>query len=167
MEQMPCPCGLDALYTECCGPLIKGERHAKTAEALMRSRYSAYTQVEMDYILSTTHPDQREDYDEANSRKWAAESEWYGLEIVSTEAGGEEDNDGVVEFIAKYAQKRMRHSHHERATFSKIEGQWYFEDGEIVAPKPIKRETPKVGRNEPCPCGSGKKFKKCCGKKGA
>ncbi|MCQ3830292.1 SEC-C domain-containing protein [Microbulbifer elongatus] len=33
-----------------------------------------------------------------------------------------------------------------------------------VPQAPVTRSTPKVGRNDPCPCGNGKKFKKCCGK---
>jgi preprotein translocase subunit SecA len=38
-------------------------------------------------------------------------------------------------------------------------------EGEAKMELPLRREAPKVGRNEPCPCGSGKKFKSCCGRK--
>ena len=50
----------------------------------------------------------------------------------------------------------------ERAEFEKLDGEWRFIDGHIFGPAPVKREEPKIGRNDPCPCGSGKKFKKCC-----
>ena len=53
--------------------------------------------------------------------------------------------------------------HHELAEFRKSGDTWYFFDGKMVGPGQFTRETPKVGRNDPCPCGSGRKFKKCCG----
>jgi SEC-C motif-containing protein len=69
----------------------------------------------------------------------------------------------MVEFIARYVEKGQTVNHHEIAQFRREEGFWYFYDGQAPKPRTIKRETPKVGRNAPCPCGSGKKFKKCCG----
>jgi SEC-C motif domain protein len=69
----------------------------------------------------------------------------------------------MVEFVARYRMGGAEHAHHERATFQRHDGRWYFEDGDIVKARPVVREAPKVGRNEPCPCGSGKKFKKCHG----
>jgi SEC-C motif-containing protein len=69
----------------------------------------------------------------------------------------------VVEFIAKYAIDGNDFKHHERATFRRIDGDWFYMDGDMVKPKPVVRDKPKVGRNEPCPCGSGKKYKKCHG----
>ena len=51
-------------------------------------------------------------------------------------------------------------SHKERSLFKKKENTWYFYNAASL--DPVKREGPKVGRNDPCPCGSGKKFKKCC-----
>lgn len=157
-----CPCGLEADFSFCCGPLISGEKKADTPEELMRSRYSAYVKLEMDYLLSTTHPSQRSSHDPKATRDWAESSEWNGLDIVSTHKGGPVDIEGTVEFIAKYRQKGERREHHELAVFKKVDDTWYFEDGHPVTPKQIVRETPKVGRNEPCPCGSGKKYKKCC-----
>ena len=87
-----------------------------------------------------------------------------GLEIVETTEGGPDDDTGTVEFIAKFKQNGQEIKHHELASFEKIDGKWIFMDGEVPKPKQVIRETQKVGRNEPCPCGSGKKFKKCCGK---
>jgi len=143
--------------------LIGGERKAETAEQLMRSRYSAYTQVEMDYLLATLHPDKRAEHDEESARQWASDSQWHGLEIRSAVDGGEDDAKGSVEFVAEFTYDGERQVHHENAFFSKEDGQWYFVEGEPVKTQPFVREAPKVGRNEPCPCGSGEKFKRCCG----
>lgn len=87
-----------------------------------------------------------------------------GLEIVETEGGADSDQEGVVEFIATYKDRSLVRRHHERSQFLRHDGQWYFVDGEMVAPETEVHQSPKVGRNDPCPCGSGKKFKKCCGK---
>jgi SEC-C motif-containing protein len=130
----------------------------------MRSRYTAYTMGEVDYIVETHVPDGRDSVDRDGAAKWAEESTWDGLEIVTTEAGGPDDDEGMVEFIARYSMEGAGFVHHERSTFKKIDGRWYYEDGEMVKKQPKRRETPKVGRNEPCPCGSGKKYKKCHGK---
>ncbi len=158
-----CPCGSDLAYDSCCQPLIKGEAFAKTAEQLMRSRYSAYVNTEIDYISNTTDPERMADFDAASAKDWAENSEWHGLEIVAAEKGGENDDFGKVEFIVNYTQNGVKNRHHELSDFRKIDDKWFFMDGEAVAPQPVVRDTPKVGRNEPCPCGSGKKFKKCCG----
>lgn len=158
-----CPCGSGSDYAQCCEPFIKGDDNARTAEQLMRSRYSAYVKAEIDYISQTTDPDNASDFDPESAREWAENSVWNGLEIVSTHMGGENDEFGKVEFIANYVQEGVENRHHEMSDFRKIDGKWYFTDGEAVAPKPVKRDKPKVGRNEPCPCGSGKKYKKCCG----
>ena len=84
--------------------------------------------------------------------------------MVSTEAGCEEDQQGVVEFIATFKEKGVTRRHHEKSRFEKQDGRWYFVDGELVLAKTQVNEGPKVGRNDPCPCGSGKKYKKCCGR---
>ncbi len=159
-----CPCGSNLSYEECCKPLISGERNAQTAEELMRSRYAAYTQSEVDYILSTTHPEHRAEYSEDSIREWADNATWHSLEILKTVDGTAQDEQGEVEFIVYYTQDGARTRHHELSEFRKKDGKWYFRDGKSIKPKPLKHDTPKVGRNEPCPCGSGKKYKKCCRK---
>jgi len=68
-----------------------------------------------------------------------------------------------VEFIAFFRENDSLKKHHELASFKKIEGEWYFEDGKKISVKQVKRAEPKLGRNDPCHCGSGKKFKKCHG----
>jgi SEC-C motif-containing protein len=140
-----------------------GDQSAETAEALMRARYSAYAKAQVKFVLDTTHPSQRDQYTEAGIRRWARNSEWRGLTIVGTERGTAADDTGTVEFIADYFEKGRRNRHHEIAQFKRSEGQWYFYDGRAPAPKTVVRESPKVGRNDPCPCGSGRKHKKCCG----
>jgi SEC-C motif-containing protein len=148
---------------ECCEPLIKGVRAAETAEHLMRSRYTAYVKKEIEYLHTTLHPDHRGDFDEKTTRAWAGRSEWHGLEIIRTEAGGTDDAEGKVEFIATFSQEGAKQRHHELADFKKEDGKWFLVSGETVAPQQVVRSSPKVGRNDPCPCGSGKKYKKCCG----
>lgn len=157
-----CPCGSNLLYAECCRPLIRGERSAETAEQVMRSRYSAYVKKELEYLLTSLHPDHRSDYDEKSTRVWAETAEWHKLEILQTVGGGAEDSEGEVEFVASYVETGTKKEHHELATFKKEAGTWYFVSGSPVPPKQVVRATPKTGRNDPCPCGSGKKFKKCC-----
>ncbi|MGE5400983.1 MAG: YchJ family protein [Ignavibacteriales bacterium] len=158
-----CPCGSGKSYSKCCGALIKGERTAQTAEELMRSRYSAYVKQEIDYIYETTHPGHRDDFDREATKQWSEKSEWLGIEIVNTSRGGAEDSEGEVEFIASFSQKGIKKDHHELSTFKKEDEKWYFEDGKGVSAKPFVRIEEKTGRNDPCPCGSGKKYKKCCG----
>lgn len=157
-----CPCGSGKEYKSCCGLYIKEGIKAPTAEALMRARYSAYAKGEVDFILASHSPKDRGDLSREDIAQWANSSEWQGLEIVSTQQGQEGDSKGIVEFKAHYMQDRARFTHHEKAIFEKDGDQWFFADGHIVN-EPQKRESPKVGRNDPCPCGSGKKFKKCCG----
>jgi SEC-C motif-containing protein len=157
-----CPCGSALAYGECCEPLIKGAHQARTAEQLMRSRYAAYVKVETDYVFATTHPDHRQGYDHEGTRQWAESSDWEGLEIVTTSKGGPEDSEGQVEFIARYREKGVKKAHHELAAFIKEDGSWFFTDGKTVPRKPLV--SVKIGRNDPCSCGSGMKYKKCCGK---
>lgn len=158
----PCPCTSGASYDECCGPILRGDRAAATAEALMRARYTAYAQGEIDFIVDSHDPETADEVDREASGNWSRKAEWLGMEIASSEDGGADDERGVVEFIARYRLEGADLAHHERAQFRRRHGQWFYVDGEMVKSKPVVREQPKVGRNEPCPCGSGRKYKKCC-----
>lgn len=133
----------------------------------MRSRYTAFAVGNIDYVMATHDPDTVSQVDRDSTDSWSKQSEWMGLEIQSTEGGGPEDHFGSVEFVAKYKIKGTVIDHRERATFRKHNGTWLFVDGEQLAGPPIRREGPKVGRNDPCVCGSGKKYKKCCGAQAA
>ncbi len=162
---MSCPCGSSLDFTACCEPILSGMSPAPTAEALMRARYTAFTRADIAFLMASVHPDSRHEHDEDAVRDWAENSTWKGLEIRDTVDGGEGDDTGSVEFVARYVyqdEDRTRR-HHELATFARHEGQWLFVNGEKVKSKPVVRDEPKVGRNDPCPCGSGKKYKKCCG----
>lgn len=159
-----CHCGSGRPFAECCLPILDQERAAASAEELMRARYSAFAADRVEFLGSSLHPDQRHQYDEPATRRWAERSEWLGLEVVACEAGGPEDEEGRVEFIADYREKGVVRHHHEVSEFRKLDGHWYFTEGHMITPETQRRETPKVGRNDPCPCGSGKKYKKCCGR---
>ncbi len=129
----------------------------------MRSRYSAYVVRNYEHLERSLCSEQRKDYSAEEAKRWAENSEWLGLTIIRTEKGGNDDKEGLVEFSAKYRAEGKEHEHLETAIFGREEGKWVYVGQ--VAPKgqTVRREEPKVGRNDPCPCGSGKKFKKCCG----
>lgn len=160
---MKCPCLSKKLFSECCEPFIKGNAYPETAEQLMRSRYTAYTLADMNYLKKTLAPKALEEFDEVASMQWAKSSKWKGLKILKTEDGGPEDKTGTVEFMADYEKDGEEFEHHEVSKFKRNKhGHWLFVDGQPPDRETYVREQPKVGRNEPCPCGSGKKFKKCC-----
>jgi len=163
MTDCPCSSGLD--YEKCCGPLHRGTRVARTAAELMRARYSAYALGELDFLVESTHPSNRKEIDRNAMRAWSRESTWNGLEILGTDGGAEDDDLGHVEFKVRYSRDAEEHEHHEIAEFRKHDGAWRFVDGKPGGVKTFVRTEPKVGRNDPCPCGSGKKYKKCCGAK--
>jgi len=164
MDKKLCPCGSGLNYSGCCEPIIKGKAKAPTAEALMRARYSAYVKHEIAFIGSSCIRKEGEnDIDMEETRKWSEESEWLGLKIHGTTKGASSDSEGVVDFSAFYARNGLRDEHRESAAFKKVDGAWMYSDGSLAATT-IVRSSPKVGRNDPCSCGSGKKFKHCCGK---
>ena len=160
-----CPCGSGEQYETCCLKFINGSEKPGTAEQLMRSRYSAYTKQEIDYIEKTTHPNSLKQFDRESTAQWAKDSQWMGLEIISVKDGKENDDVGEIEFKAKYIEKKVTRSHHEFSVFKKHNDMWYFHTGDKAPQKPIVNAETKIGRNDPCPCGSGKKYKKCCAKK--
>jgi len=156
-----CPCNSGLDYNACCEPYIKGGQNAPTALALMRSRYTAYVVQAIDYIVDTCTHDEKDKIDIKQTKNWSEKSKWLGLKILSVEKGEAEDTEGTVEFEASYEMDGLKDNYHEKATFKKKDGRWFYDEGDIV-PKTIVRSGPKVGRNEPCPCGSGKKYKHCC-----
>ena len=160
-----CPCKSGKKFGECCGPIIAGAAPAETAEALMRARYSSYVTGDIMFLKTSATKAVQEEFVEDETRAWSQTAEWHGLEIIATEKGQKDDADGVVEFRALYSANGEFKNHHERSQFVREDGEWKFSDGEMVGEKPIVRAQPKVGRNDLCPCGSGKKYKKCCGAK--
>ena len=170
-----CPCGSGSDYKNCCEPYLQGIALPETAEKLMRSRYTAFTLPDVSYLKKTLAPESQHDFDTKSTEQWAKQSTWKGLKIISTKAGSAADSKGTVEFIATYEANGEGIDHHEVAEFRKSNnGQWLFVDGDSHTHKEgedhhhhhvetVVRSEPKIGRNDPCHCGSGKKFKKCHG----
>ncbi len=174
----PCPCGNPRHYQDCCQALIERRRQAQFAEQLMRSRYTAHAVGAIDYLLDTWAPEIRAQLNRQQVQQWAQESDWLGLKIVASHGGQLHDSKGEVEFIASYHQNGQLYQHRERSQFRRgplittpqnstnsstnpqTEQSWYFVDGEAIESSPKEQKT---GRNQPCPCGSGRKSKRCCG----
>jgi SEC-C motif-containing protein len=159
-----CPCKSGKDFAACCEPYLSGKAAAPTAEALMRARYTSYATGRIDYIEKTHAPESRADFDRKASEKWAKESTWNGLQVVATKGGGAQDATGVVSFVASFSTGGEHYEHREIATFRREGATWYFVDGKSPKPDTYEKTGPDVGRNDPCHCGSGKKFKKCHGK---
>ena len=156
-----CPCGSGEQLDACCGRYFE-TMTAPTAESLMRSRYSAHVLGKGQYLAETLSAKQRADFDVAEFEAAVGEVKWLNLDIRATTAGGEGDEVGTVEFIARCRDRNGTGVHHELSTFIRENGRWVFDDC-IMNPKQETRRVEKIGRNAPCPCGSGKKYKKCCG----
>lgn len=160
-----CPCGSEKPFEDCCAPFIRGEKEAVTAEELMRARYTAHTTADIGFIVASHHPDTRHEVDEVSTRHWAEKSDWIGIDIRDVNGGSADDEKAEIEFVVSYRDsKGERRVHHELSEFEKHDGKWYFRDAKAPSVEQYRRDTPKLGRNDPCSCGSGKKFKKCCGK---
>ncbi len=156
-----CPCGSGSNFADCCEPIINGTRESQTAEELMRARYSAFVTRAIDFIVASTHSRTRKEIDLDFVREWSETSTWRGLEILETKVVNE--NKAFVSFEARFAQKGEDQTHREKSVFERENGQWRFVTGDELKNPTVKYETPKPGRNYPCPCGSGKKYKKCHG----
>ena len=152
-----CHCGNELSFENCCMPIIQNLSNAKTAEELMRARYSSYVTSSIDFLRDSLHPDSRSEFEYEETKSWAENSKWHGLKIIATKAGQKDDKTGVVDFIAKFSDESgVQNQHCERSQFKRINQTWFFCDGQTIVPE-------KIGRNDPCSCGSGIKFKKCCG----
>ena len=167
-----CPCGSNFPYTDCCGPLIRGVGFADTAEDLMRSRYTAFAENNWEYLVLTSHPEEKKEMAKLESALLDQEALWKKLEILGTTKGSSQDIEGQVDFIAHYEKDGVSQTLRESSRFYKINGRWvYSRKDSILSPVPITtkkkpktfvRGEAKIGRNDACPCGSGKKYKKCC-----
>ncbi|WP_407315579.1 YchJ family protein [Pseudomonas sp. nanlin1] len=152
MSTAICPCASGNLLATCCGHYHEGHP-APDAQALMRSRYSAYVLGLIDYLVATTLPAQQADLDVPGISQWSANSTWLGLEVESAEVFGGKPEHAFVTFKARWHDSAGEHCHRERSSFVQNAGRWYFIDPTVGL---------KAGRNDACPCGSGQKFKKCC-----
>jgi SEC-C motif-containing protein len=127
----------------------------------MRARYSAFVTGAIDFIVSSTHSRTRKEIDLDFTREWSQTSEWRGLQIFETKEVN--DHKAFVSFEAQYSQNGKDFSHREKSQFEREDGQWRFVTGDELKNPTVRYETPRPGRNDPCPCGSGKKYKKCHG----
>ena len=119
-----CPCLSGFPFGECCGPVLAGERAAPTAEALMRSRFTAFALGDRNHLLASWHPDTRpEDLELDDAMRW------YRLDVESTDGGSPFDTEGEVTFTAYYKSGSERGSLHERSRFTRYDGRWVYLDG--------------------------------------
>ena len=151
-EPLSCPCGSGRDYAHCCGVFHRGERLAATAEALMRSRYAAYARGDSTYLMQTWHASTRPE-----QLALSDQPVWQRLEILDCVAGQPGDAEAVVEFVAHYQSEQGPGSLRERSRFLCEQGAWFYLDGQMG-------QSTKISRNALCPCGSGKKYKRCCGR---
>ncbi|MBP2849663.1 YchJ family protein [Dickeya oryzae] len=150
-----CPCGSAQPYERCCQPYLLHDSQAPRPELLMRSRYTAYVKQDVDYLVATWHPDCHAENWRTDIAASCADTHWLGLRILDVTPGKTAD-EGYVEFAASYSTTGHPDSRvlmRERSRFLRCHDRWYYVDGVHL----------QTGRNDSCPCGSGKKYKKCCG----
>jgi len=130
---MNCYCCSGKRFEACCQPFISGATKPATAEELMRSRYSAYSTAEVEYLFRTTHPATRQFHDRQALLEWANSTHWQKLEIISTVQGTATDKNGIVEFKAYFLDaENQPQIHHESSNFVKELGKWFFMDGKVL-----------------------------------
>lgn len=125
VDETDCPCGAALEYDQCCGRYLNGAEVPKTAEQLMRSRYCGFVLCDEPYLMATWHPDTR-----PSRVRLDRQERWLGLSIRSTDAGGTDDMTGTVEFVARFKIDGKGHRLHEISRFEKIDGRWYYLDGQ-------------------------------------
>lgn len=156
-----CHCGSQQPFSECCEPLLNGQDNAKTAEALMRSRYCAFATGNIDYLIDTLAPSKRQPQDAQLLSQALQHTHWLGLQVRDCEKGSAQDERGKVEFVATWSEGGQCGFLHEKSSFVKQDGRWYYLDGTLYDTSGKTITKPK--RNDACWCGSKKKFKKCHG----
>jgi len=155
-----CWCGNPTTPDSCCGRILDATVNAQTAEQLMRSRFSAFCCANIDYLIASHHPSKRQADDQQSLADTISQCEWLHLSIVNNRDGKAHDDQGSVEYIATYTQQGELFQLHEDSKFIKENDRWFYLEGTIIGSGPVKI---KIGRNDPCWCRSGKKFKKCHG----
>jgi SEC-C motif-containing protein len=118
-----CYCGSSKTFENCCKIYIKGIQKPATAEALMRSRYSAFATGEADYLVATTHSSTRKFHKKSDILAWSKSNQWIKLEVIST-------TETTVTFKAYYLDYQLKAQiHHEHSTFTFENGTWFYVDG--------------------------------------
>ncbi|NOQ14798.1 MAG: zinc chelation protein SecC [Methyloprofundus sp.] len=155
-----CLCGSSLSYQQCCELLHTGQAHALSAEALMRSRFTAYAMHNAAYLLSSW-----DDSTRPASIDFSKDTgEWTQLEVISTKKGTAKEHKGIVEFKAYFTIEGEQRVMNEISRFIKKQDRWFYLDGKVKSIGSAEGSF-NQGLNAPCACGSGKKFKRCCGKK--
>lgn len=160
-----CPCNSRLPYEICCGMYHNNPGTAPTAEALMRSRYCAFYTNNFDYINLTQKLKSSSGQNTDQIADCNSQTQWIKLEILDTDKGLEKDKEGMVSFRAHFKDGKHIGKLSERSFFKRLKGEWFYISGEHEIEKNtplVNSEGMKTGRNDPCHCGSGSKFKKCC-----
>lgn len=119
-----CYCGTTISFKDCCEPYLKGNKNALTAEALMRSRYSAFATGAANYLLDTTHSSKRKFHNKNEILAWSQSNQWLRLEILAS-------TETTVTFKAYYLDQNLKAQiHYEHSTFKLENGKWFYVDGE-------------------------------------
>jgi len=124
----PCPCKSGMIFEKCCGPLLCGREHANTAEALMRSRYTAFTLKNWDYLVTTHHPSTRVGTLRQDLERYDDNPQWFDLKILSISAGQPKDKTGKIKFEASYFSNGETHILSEHSRFKRYKGEWKYLD---------------------------------------
>jgi SEC-C motif domain protein len=151
-DDMNCPCQSGKNYAECCERFITQQAWPENAEQLMRSRYTAFVVKNQDYLLQSWQLAYRPAELELDDS-----TRWIGLSIL--DAPPADGVEAIVEFEARMLANGVVDAIHERSSFVLEQGRWLYTRGDMLAPS---FQSWKPGRNEACPCGSGKKYKRCC-----
>jgi len=153
-----CFCGSGKPFADCCEPVLAGKRVAGTAEELMRARFTAHVTRNFAFLHRTYRPTSRQPFVE---EKEAPKTQWTRL-VVHQHAAGPAPDMAFVDFSAYGTEEGRELVLHEKAEFVRQDGAWIYTRALREGPAPFKAAAPKPGRNDPCPCGSGKKYKQCC-----
>lgn len=153
-----CPCGTQKTYEQCCGLYLEKKQLPQTPEQLMRSRYTAYSLADIDYITHTMKGEILVGFNPIEAEQWAKSVTWLGLDVLSAEPT--DSDTGFVEFCARFMDHGQAKVIHELSEFHKEDGSWFYVNG-VNKEKPAKLKKQPISRNGPCPCGSGKKYKNC------
>lgn len=158
---MRCYCCSNKSFSQCCQPFVEGTCLPQTAEQLMRSRFTAYAIHRYDYVLDTYSEEKRHTLSVTQLEESAVGAVWFALSVVPNQSTSHDDKSDSVEFTAYYFEGKSLYQLHETSRFIMEEGAWRYHDG-VLADDCGKV---KYGRNLPCLCNSGKKFKQCCATK--
>ena len=153
-----CPCGSGRKYGDCCEQILTGNRPAASAEELMRARFTAHVTHNFRFLHESHRPTAGKPY---VAEEGEPTMQWTKLVVHAHETGADPDK-AFVDFSAYGTEDKVEKVLHEKAEFLRINGAWLYNREARLGPAPYKSSTPKVGRNDPCPCGSGKKYKQCC-----